>query len=77
MYHSILWINEDVFKQLSPIWDLCATQDHDQIDEQLQVFKGEIEGIFSALSQKAEAMDLDKSFEEEVSEDGDDLNFIE
>jgi hypothetical protein len=25
IYHSLLWINEDVYKQLSPIWDLCIS----------------------------------------------------
>jgi hypothetical protein len=49
MYHSLLWINEDVYKQLSPIWDLCSSQNVKFVQSCLDELRKEIDRIFEGL----------------------------
>ncbi|KAL4464488.1 hypothetical protein ABPG72_003898 [Tetrahymena utriculariae] len=82
-YYSILWVNEQIFTQLLPIWKLCEEVSDNIFEQMYLTFEKKIEEIlnnhFEDLAKNNQKLNSPENIEkeEDIKENNEDLNILE
>ncbi|KAL4476224.1 hypothetical protein ABPG74_009957 [Tetrahymena malaccensis] len=80
-FHSILWVNEQIFTELYQVWKQCQVKDHQIIFEQIyQKFEEKLKQILqnhlSQIKQENQILQINQEVEDK-NDDQEDLNILE